>query len=60
MSKPTPPPMPTATCPVCKWATCSVLKDGTLCTHGPGPKGEFICPGSGDKGMVDAAAHIKV
>ena len=35
-------------------------KDGKLVTHGPGPNDEFICPGSGDKAMVKAAAHIKV
>jgi hypothetical protein len=30
--------------------------DGKLDTHGPGPKGEFICPGSGNKGMVKAGS----
>lgn len=33
---------------------------GKLCTHGPGPNGEFICPGSGDKSMVEAAKHLNV
>jgi hypothetical protein len=28
------------------------------CTHGPGPRGEFICPGSGDQARVAAAAHL--
>jgi hypothetical protein len=36
------------------------MEDGKASTHGPGPKGEFICPGSGDKSMVKAARHIKV
>jgi hypothetical protein len=30
------------------------VDDGKLATHGPGRDGSFICPGSGDKGMVEA------
>lgn len=45
-------------CPECKREV--ETQDGTLCTHGPGHGGEFICPGSGDKGVVEAAAHINV
>jgi hypothetical protein len=44
-------------CPKCKRLV--TVADGKLCTHGPGPKGEFVCPGSGDKGMVKAARHLK-
>jgi hypothetical protein len=32
------------------------VKDGKVCTHGPGPGDQFICPGSGDKGMVKAGS----
>jgi hypothetical protein len=37
-----------------------MLRDGELCTHGPGPDGEFVCPGSGDSNMVEAALHLHV
>lgn len=40
------------TCPKCKREVG--LNGKALCTHGPGPAGEFVCPGSGDKGMVKA------
>jgi hypothetical protein len=46
------------TCPSCKRVV--TVSDGRVCTHGPGPRGQFICPGSGDKRMVEAAAHINV
>jgi hypothetical protein len=37
-----------------------MLRDGELCTHGPGPDGEFVCPGSSDLNMVEAARHLHV
>jgi len=37
-----------------------MLRDEELCTHGPGPDGEFVCPGSGDSNMVHAAMHLHV
>jgi hypothetical protein len=37
-----------------------MLRDGELSTHGPGPDGEFVCPGSGDSNMVHAAMHLHV
>jgi hypothetical protein len=37
-----------------------MLRYGELCTHGPGPDGEFVCPGSGDSNMVHAAMHLHV
>jgi hypothetical protein len=40
-------------CSKCK-RLVTVGTDGNLCTHGPGPAGEYVCPGSGDKGMVKA------
>jgi hypothetical protein len=46
-------------CPACGRAV-SMLRDGELCTHGPGPDGEFVCPGSGDSNMVQAAQHLHV
>jgi hypothetical protein len=46
-------------CPACGRAV-SMLRDGELCTHGPGPDGEFVCPGSGDSNMVEAALHLHV
>ena len=46
-------------CPACGRAV-SMLRDGELCTHGPGPDGEFVCPGSGDWNMVNAAMHLHV
>jgi len=48
-----------ANCPACRRAV-SMLRDGELCTHGPGPDGEFVCPGSGDLSMVQAAQHLHV
>jgi hypothetical protein len=48
-----------ANCPACGRAV-SMLRDGELCTHGPGPDGEFVCPGSGDSNMVHAAQHLHV
>ncbi len=45
-------------CPKCKREV--TISDGVRCTHGPGPKGEFICPGSGDKVMVKAARRLNV
>ena len=48
-----------ANCPACGRAV-SMLRDGELCTHGPGPDGEFVCPGSGDSNMVHAAMHLHV
>jgi len=50
----------TAPCPSCGRRDVPTGKDGKLGTHGPGPNDEFICPGSGDKGMVEAAKHLKV
>jgi hypothetical protein len=46
-------------CPACGRAV-SVLRDGELCTHGPGPDGAFVCPGSGDPELVQAAQHLSV
>jgi len=46
-------------CPACGRAV-SLLRDGELCTHGPGPDGEFVCPGSGDSNLVHAAMHLHV
>ncbi len=48
----------TRKCPKCG-REVHVQKDGALGTHGPGPENRdgirpFICPGSGDKGMVRA------
>ena len=48
-----------ANCPACGRAV-SMLREGELCTHGPGPDGEFVCPGSGDQAMVAAASHLSV
>jgi hypothetical protein len=48
-----------ASCPACGRAV-SVLRDGDLCTHGPGPHDEFICPGSGNQDLVQAAQHLRV
>jgi len=48
-----------ANCPACGRAV-SMLRDGELSTHGPGPDGEFVCPGSGDSNMVHAAMHLHV
>jgi hypothetical protein len=48
----------TEPCPACQRAV--QLKRGLRVTHGPGPHGEFICPGSGDEGMVKAAQHLNV
>ena len=48
-----------ANCPACG-RVVSMLRDGELCTHGPGPDGEFVCPGSGDSNMVHAAMHLHV
>jgi hypothetical protein len=45
-------------CPKCKRKV--TVRDGILCTHGPGPNDEFICPGSGDKAMVKATKGVKV
>lgn len=46
----------------CKKCQCfvEVRSDGKLAAHGPGPNDEFICPGSGDKGLVKAARNLKV
>ena len=46
-------------CPACGRAV-SMLRDGELCTHGPGPDGEFVCPGSGDPAFVAAAEHLHI
>ena len=48
-----------ANCPACGRAV-SILRDGELCNHGPGPEGEFACPGSGDPAFVAAAEHLHV
>lgn len=45
-------------CPKCKRMV--TLIDGKIVTHGPAKNGDFVCPGSGDKGMIKAAQHIKV
>ena len=51
-------------CPRCG-RPVTVLKDGSLASHGPGPENRdgicwFICPGSGDKAMVRAARNLKL
>ena len=46
-------------CPVCGRAV-STLRCGELCNHGPGPDGDFACPGSGDPAFVEAAWHLHV
>jgi hypothetical protein len=46
-------------CPVCGRAM-TMLRDGELANHGPGPDGEFACPGSGDPAFVSAASHLHV
>ena len=48
-----------ANCPACGRAV-SMLREGELCNHGPGPGGEFACPGSGDQSMVQAAQHLHI
>jgi hypothetical protein len=49
-------------CPKCKRHVGLTVDSGRtlLVTHGPGPNGEFICPGSGDKGIVRAARHLRI
>jgi hypothetical protein len=51
--------MDTTQCSICK-RLVTVADNGTLTTHGPGPDGEFVCGGSGDRSMVKAAAHIRI
>jgi hypothetical protein len=46
-------------CPACGRAV-SMLRDDELCNHGPGPGGEFACPGSGDPAFLAAADHLHV
>jgi hypothetical protein len=48
-----------ANCPACGRAV-TMLRDGELCVHGPGPHEEFICPGSGDPALISAAQHLHV
>lgn len=55
--KPNQPEKAARLCPKCKRLVAAV--DGIICCHGPGPKGEFFCPGSGDKALVHAARHLK-
>jgi hypothetical protein len=45
---------PTEVCLQCQRSV--TIKNGLRCTHGPGPNGEFICPGRGGQGMVEAVA----
>jgi hypothetical protein len=51
--------MSLANCPACG-RVVSILREGELCNHGPGPGGEFACPGSGDPAFVAAADHLHV
>jgi DNA-directed RNA polymerase subunit RPC12/RpoP len=46
-------------CSVCG-REVSLDQDGKKVTHGPGPKGEFVCPGTGNKALVKAARRLRI